>query len=311
MWNRVTGPAPTQAIGASTPAPTQAAGAPVSTATTFSPRAGSIFGPSPTPLAISRVLTGTLPRQMRYSGLVYTFNRAEITNQDPRTNDLAPQYRSDQAYAILDVTVKNTEPSIGFWLLDAKARLRLADGKLYESTAGWLKEFAAQSTQQTRLVFAVPMTATLQGAQFLLNDRDKEPALLPLDGVVPTSPYPITVKDPGQATVDQIVYKVTSATLDLDWRGERAGAGKRFLFFSLHMTNNSRGGLAVGSDLFRIIVDGEPIAPRATGIFVLDSASVMDTFTGFPIPANFGKLELQVGSIRGTTTKIPIALKAP
>jgi hypothetical protein len=257
------------------------------------------------------VLAGTLPRQLRYSGLLYTFNQAEITNRDPESNDLAPQYRSDQAYAILDVTAKNTETSATVWLIDAKVRLRLADGKLYDRTDGWLKKYDAQSTQQTKLVFAVPMTATLQGAQFLLNDRDKEPALLPLDGVAPTLPYPITVKDPGQATVDQIVYKVTSATLDLDWRGERADVGKRFLFFSLHMTNNGRGGVGIDSDHFRIIVDGEPIAPRATNNFVLQPASVMDTYTGFLIPANFGKLELQVGPIRGTTAKIPIALKAP
>ena len=135
--------------------------------------------------------------------------------------------------------------------------------------------------------------------------------MLPLDGVVPSSAYPITLKEPGQATVEQVVYRVTSVSLDLDWNGARADAGKRFLICSLHFTNNSTfaGGVAILPNDFRLLVDGEALTPRDAPIELLHATSSMDGQVAFVIPADFGKLELQVGEVGHTTARIPLALK--
>lgn len=270
-----------------------------------------IIAPTSTPVPISRVLAGPLPRQVRYAGLVFTVKQAEISNRDPAAKDPTRAYRSDHAFAVLDLAINNTVATRNIFLDASVPRLQLGDAKLYKPSDGWHTNYDPQTTTQTKLVFVVPIDATWSSAQLILSQPNKEPATLALDAPGPAGINPVAVKDAGQATADQIVYRITSAALDLDNDGARADIGKRFLRFAMHLTNNSTfvGGVAISGNDFRLLVDGDSLAPVQAPIQVLNASSSLDGDVVFLIPASFNKLELQVGELGHATTKIPLSLK--
>jgi hypothetical protein len=272
----------------------------------------AVVAPTATPLPVNRPLDAILPREMQYAGLVFSIKQAAISNQDPAATDNTRKYRSDRAYATVDLVIKSAVNTKSVYLDPNVLRLQLGDGKQYQPSAGWHTNYDPQSTIQTKLEFAVPIDATWKGAQLILTEPKKEPAVLALDGNVAAPRYPIIVKNAGQATVAQITYLVASASLDLDSNGARAETGKRFATFSLHITNRSpaAGGEDILPNNFRLIVDGDSIAPLDAPIELLNPSSSLDTNVIFVIPANYGKLELQVGYITHETAKFPIALKA-
>ncbi len=125
------------------------------------------------------------------------------------------------------------------------------------TVSGWHTNFDPQTTTQTQLVFIVPTDATWKGAQLVLSQPNKEPATLALDGPVPAAINPLTVKNIGQATADQLVYRIVSASLDLDSNGTRADLGKRFLHLTVHLINNSTfaGGVAISGNNYRLFIE--------------------------------------------------------
>lgn len=271
-----------------------------------------VVGPTATPTVVNRPLAGTLPREVRYSGLDFKVNAATVTNREPSNSSQAPRYRSDQAYALLDLLVTNPLTTETVYLDSDVVRLQLADGKSYPESSGWSGGVDRQSSSDARLVFNVPYSSTLKGAKLILQGAGKQPATLPLDGPAPDTQYPIKLAAGQRATVGTTNYTVLSATLDLDADGKRADAGKRFLILKTRVENTSdfRGGMTLGGDNFRLLVDGVPLAPDVSPSTVIDAKSAVEGDVVFAVPETATKAELQVGEVgREQPATIGINLK--
>ena len=268
--------------------------------------------PSSKPEAVDRPLQGTLPREVRYAGLDFKVNAATVTNQVPGNSSQAPQYRADQAYAVLDLLVTNPLTTEAVYLNSDVPRLELADGKSYPESSGWSGGVDRQSSSDARLVFTVPYAATLNGAKLVLQGAGKQPATLALDGPAPVAQYPIKLAAGGRATVGTVNYTVLSATLDLDANGKRADTGKRFLLLKMRVENTSdfRGGMALSGDNFRLLVDGVPRAPAESPSMVIDAQSAIDGDVVFAVPEAATQADLQVGEVgREQPITIPFSLQ--
>ena len=271
-----------------------------------------VVGPTATPVVVNRPLAGTLPREVRYSGLDFKVNAATVTNREPSNSSQAPRYRSDQAYAVLDLLVTNPLTTETVYLDSDVVRLELADGKSYPESSGWSGGVDRQSSSDARLVFTVPYAATLKGAKLVLQGAGKQPASLPLDGPAPVAKYPIKLAAGQRATVGTANYTVLSAALDLDANGKRADAGKRFLLLKTRVENTSdfRGGMTLGGDNFRLVVDGVPLAPDVAPSTVIDAKSTVEGDVVFAVPETATKADLQVGEVgREQPATIPFSLQ--
>ncbi len=249
--------------------------------------------------AVDRPLQGTLPRTVRYAGLDFKVNAATVTNRTPDSTSETPRYRMDRAYAELDLLITNSLTTKAIYLGNDIARLELADGKSYPESNGWSDRFDKQASSEARLIFTVPYTATLKDAKLILQEPGKEPATLPLDGPAPEARYPVKLAGGGHATVGKVNYTVLSAMLDLDADGQRAEAGKRFLLLKMRVENTSdfAGGMALGANHFRLLVDGAPRAPDAFPNTLINAKSAVDGEVVFVLPNAAVKADLQVGEV--------------
>lgn len=271
-----------------------------------------IIVPVAKPAPVSRPLLGTLPRDVRYAGLDFKVNAATVTDQVPGDSAQTPRYRSDEAYAVLDLLVTNPLTTETIYLDSDVVRLELAGGKSYPESGGWSGGVERQSSSDARLVFNVPYAATLKGAKLILQGAGKQPATLALDGPAPVAQYPLKLAAGERATVGTVVYTVLSAALDLDANGKRADAGTRFLLLKMRVENTSdfRGGMALSGDNFRLVVDGVPRAPKGSPSMVIDARSAIDGDVVFAVPEAAAQADLRVGEVgREQPVTIPLRLK--
>jgi hypothetical protein len=273
-----------------------------------------LIGPTATatPPPINRPLAGSLPRKARYAGLEISVTSATISNENPSGRGEPRRYSSDHVWAYLDLAINNTYTR-PVNLYQGDIRLKLSDGVSYDEVSGFADGFDAQATKSEKLIFAVPINSTWDGASLVVAQSGKEPAVLPLTGPASAAPFPVKLTAGGKATAQQIDYQVLVATLDLDALGERADLGQRFLILTLRMTNHNPapGGTDIGSNSFRLLVDGVAVAPVDAPIENLAPQSALDRSVSFTLPASAKQVVLQVGDVTsGATATIPISLKA-
>ncbi|HEV7214922.1 MAG TPA: hypothetical protein VGP33_07320 [Chloroflexota bacterium] len=276
--------------------------------------AAAAQAPTPTPVPLmSRPLEGILPRQVQYANMQFQVTTATITNQDPSGQTVA-----DRAFAYLSVTVVNSgleAQAIGQNLL----KLSLSDNQRYQEESGATLSLARDTTGTLKLTYQVPPNATWDRASLVLDRPEKEPALLPLYGPVPTPPFPIKLAAAGEAKAAPLTYKVTAATLDLDYNGQRADKGRRFLILSLVFVadppskdNWTTGCAALTDSCFRLLVDGLPSAPLKAPLQLISRGSSSNGQVVFQLPATSNQVDLQVGDAgSGTTATIPLSTKTP
>lgn len=120
-----------------------------------------------------------------------------------------------------------------------------------------------------------------------------------MDGPAPRAQYPIELAAGEHATAGQVNYTVLSAMLDLDANGKRADAGKRFLLLKMRVENTSdfQGGMALGADHFRLLVDGVPLAPEAAPGELVKAKSAVEGDVVFVVPETAVQAVLQVGEV--------------
>ncbi len=100
-------------------------------------------------------------------------------------------------------------------------------------------------------------------------------------------------------------YKIVSASLS---RSSQV-RGMEAITFIVRVTNNGRGIVLINARFFRLIADGDMIAPEGpitVGIF--DGNSDRAT-ANFSFPETTKKAQLQVGEIDQKTVRLPLALK--
>jgi hypothetical protein len=276
----------------------------------LSSNSNSTGGATTTASPFERPLQLTELRTLKYANLQFTVKKALISN---RVADDQPQDNSNPALADITLSVVNTfKDAVG--IQDGMWQLKLNNGSVYKRT--YSDNFAPRDTKERTISFHVPASAQWNGAQLTLDEQDKEPATLTLEGPAPTQQYPANLASGGETTTKEpvITYSILGATVDLDGSGQRAALGKRYLNLSVRVANKETGG-GGGEflpEFFRLVIDGVPSAPeKMSDNNIVNGQSSQDVTLSFVIPENATKVELEVGKPDiQETARIPIALKA-
>jgi hypothetical protein len=256
-----------------------------------------------------RPLQLTEPRTLSYANLQFTLTKAVIS--DRVAND-QPQDNANLALADLTFSVVNTLKD-GVTIRSAVWQLKLGDGSVYKRP--YEDSFAPRDTKERMISFRVPPSSEWKGAQLTLDEQDKEPATLVLDGPAQPQQYPAKLASGDETTTKEPVmtYTILGATLDVDGAGQRAALGKRYLNLSVRVANKEAGGGGgvFLPEFFRLMIDGVPSAPEnMSENNIVNGQSSQDVTLSFVIPASATKVELEVGRPEiQQTARIPIALQ--
>jgi hypothetical protein len=256
-----------------------------------------------------RPLALTPERTLTYATLRFAVTRAVISNRvqdDPRADGKNP--------AVADVTLNVVNASKDAVRIESgQWHLRLADGTVYKQPYSGILQ--PRNTQETRISFPVPMAAQWTGASLTLDEKDKEPATMSLDGPVSPPPFMVQLATGGTATTagPALKYTILSGTEDLDGVGERAPLGKRCLHLSVHITSNESGAAsAFLPEFLRFSIDGAPYMPEhMSDNSVIEPHTSQDVTMSLLIPATAIHAELEVGKPEiQPIVKIPLDVKA-
>lgn len=257
-----------------------------------------------------RPLQLTEPRTLSYANLQFTLTKAVIS--DRVAND-QPQDNANLALADLTFSVVNTLKD-GVTIRSAVWQLKLGDGSVYKRP--YEDNFAPRDTKERMISFRVPPSSEWKGAQLTLDEQDKEPATLVLDGPAQPQQYPAKLASGDETTTKEPVmkYSILEASVDVDGAGQRVALGKRYLNLSVRVANKetSGGGGVFLPEFFRLMIDGVPSAPEnMSENNIVNGQSSQDVTLSFVIPESATKVELEVGKPDiQQTARIPIALKA-
>jgi hypothetical protein len=258
-----------------------------------------------------RLLQLTEPRTLKYADLQFTVTKAVISN---RVADDQPQDKSNPALADITLSVVNTLKD-GVGIQSGMWQLKLGDGSVYKRP--YSDNFAPRDTKERMISFHVPTSAQWNGAQITLDEQDKEPATLALDGPARPQQYPAKLASGDETTTKEPVmtYTILGANVDVDGAGQRAALGKRYLNLSVRVTNKEAGG-GGGEflpEFFRLLIDDVPSSPEnMSDNNIVNGQSSQDVTLSFVIPESATRVELEVGKPDiQQTARIPIALRQP
>ena len=167
------------------------------------------------------------PRILNYAGLQFTATKAVLSG---RVDDMLPIDNTKPEIADITFSVANNLKDAvridgGLW------QLRLGDGSVYKQV--YEDAFQARDTKERKISFRVPLNSQWSGAQITLDEKDKEPASLVLEGPIAPPQYPSNIAVSGSETTTQapgkLTYAIVKATLDLDGYGKRAALEKRLV----------------------------------------------------------------------------------
>lgn len=159
----------------------------------------------------------------------------------------------------------------------------------------------------------------LDGAKLVYADGEHVPATLPLEGEVPTSPYPIrteigeaaepvlfTACDPAQADVELVAVEwdvdggvgVDGAKLARG-RSSRAQVEHRWLRAEVVVTARTVpcGGTFANQETFRVEADGETIEPANVYSLTLEGGDTEPMTFLFEVPAEAAEVALDAGAL--------------
>ncbi len=253
---------------------------------------GSPLSPGASP--VEQAIANPTSRGFKYANLEFKLTQGVISTQPG--SDLGA---SNPNGAQLKLTLAITNPTKEVIRVSAGLfQIKLGNGTVLKQPVDL--SLQARDTKPYDLLFNVPLASKWEGAQLQLDEKDKEPVLMALDGRVTTSPYPITLAADTEARVEKpkVTYKLTSASLDLDAQGERVEKGKYFLVMSILASNREdKSEVYVGDENFRLMIDGKPqspdkIDPVATGVKELGK---QDFALAFAIPQAAKSVTLEVG----------------
>ncbi len=265
--------------------------------------------PRATASPVERPLQLNQPHVMKYADLQFTVTKAVIAS---RVADELPIDNSKPEVADITFSVVNTLKDAvriesGLW------QLKLGDGSVYKQP--YSDAFEPRDTKELKISFRVPANSQWNGAQLTLDEQDKEPATLVLDGPMPPQQYPLNLATSGSETTtkaENLTYSIIKATLDMDAFGKRAALGKRYLILTVRIKDKGAGGGGgyFVPEYFRLLIDGTQSAPENASDSNLNSGGSQDYTMAYVIPANTNSVELEVGKPGvSELAKIPIDLK--
>jgi hypothetical protein len=271
---------------------------------------GNNGGAAATASPFERPLQLTEKRTMKYANLQFTLTKAVISN---RVANDQPQDNANLALADLTFSVVNTLKD-GVGIRSGMWQLKLGDGSVYKLP--YEDNLAPRDTKERMISFRVSPSSVWKGAQITLDEQDKEPATLALDGPAQPQPYPAKLTSGDETTTKEPVmtYTILAASVDVDGASQRAALGKRYLNLSVRVANKEAEGTGGQflPEFFRLMIDGTLSAPEnVSDNNIVNGQSSQDITMSFVIPESATKVELEVGKPdMQKTARIPIALKA-
>jgi hypothetical protein len=272
------------------------------------PAAGPGDATTPAVSPFERPLSLTPERTLTYATVRFAVTKAVISNRvhdDPRVEDKNPAV-ADVTLSVVNASKDVVRVESGQW------QLRLGDGTVYKQS--YSDRLEPRNTLERRISFPVPMAAQWTGASLTLDEKDKEPATMSLDGPVSPPSFTVQLATGGEATTTGpgMKFTILAGTEDLDGVGERAPLGKRYLHLSVHVTSNDAGSPdQFLPEFLRFSIDGAPYMPEhMSDNNVIASRSSQDVTMSLLIPATVARVELEVGKPDvQPTVKIPLDLK--
>ncbi len=242
------------------------------------------------------------PRVFNYAHVQFTVTKAMISGrvEEELPIDNSKPDIADITFSVVNTLKDGVRIESGLW------QLRLGDGSVYKQV--YSDVFQPRDTKERKVSFRVPSNSQWAGAQIVLDEQDKEPATLKLDGDATPPQYPATIATAGGETTTKdptIAYSIIKATVDEDAFGKRAVLGKRYLNLTVHAADKGLGGLGgyFLPEYFRLIIDGQPTAPETASDSKFDSGSSQDYTMSYIVPKNLSMVELEVGKPDQQETK--------
>ncbi len=263
----------------------------------------------PTASSPERRLPLEQPRVMTYANLQFTLTKAVISGRvaDDLPIDNSKPEIADLTFSVVNTLKDGVRIDSGMW------QLRLGDGSVYKHIYSDIID--PRDTKERKISFRVPLNSQWNGAQITLDEQDKEPATLVLDGPIPPPQYPLNITTSGSETTtktEKLTYLIIKATLDMDAYGKRAALGKRYLNLTVRIKDKgaSGGGGYFVPEYFRLLIDGTASTPENASDSALDSGGSQDYSMSYVVPASVNNVELEVGKPGvSEMAKIPIDLK--
>lgn len=296
--------------------------------------------PTPTsvPVVVEEPVNGFTERTVVFSNVEYTATRAVVTNQELRSyaEGTEPVVDEGARHLVVDVAATNLlgdtliglgDEAVG--LLVGDTRLPLEQGFLTDIT-GFVQP---NSTTTGFLAFALADTDDPAAATVVFGAAPDRIAPMPLTTDVPDLGYPLITPlasaeaeatGAGPTNGGTLVFRLQESLVSIDLpheqvtspTGHRADEGQVFVRLHVRVEKTEGRGNDLLNDAFRLLVDGEPIAPfdvaeSATGSNGSATAmpgAVVDAWVLFVAPSDAATLALQVGAFDDEPGVIPLEI---
>jgi hypothetical protein len=274
-----------------------------------------------------------LPRGFTYSHVVFEVTEAEFSNATPGTYlDDEPEVGEEQLlYVSFTAEYESGYPGVSEqYDVDMFQIVTGADRTIAASGVDFASSMTVSGRTRTEVSVAFPVDPEdLDGGAFRLDDGVHEPAEVPLDGAVPTDPYPVAITVTGEGAVTYEggcadatgTFRIVGAEWDVDsgidgdsnaivTNGtKRTVAGERFLRIRVQAiaASGTCGGTIVSADHFRLNVDGLPIRnDNVRRSELLANGEGREFVWGYRVPVDAAALVLEVGTEGGTVVQVPL-----
>jgi len=131
-------------------------------------QSGRVSGYADAP--VERPLPLASPRMTSYANLQISVTKGAIAATEVNGSDGSNSAVANMTLSITNTSNDSVRIKSGLW------QLRLGDGAIYKEPFDDV--FAARDTQERKLTFSVPTNAVWSGAQLIVDEQDKEPAVL-------------------------------------------------------------------------------------------------------------------------------------
>ena len=288
---------------------------------------------APEPEVVEEPVAGFDERTVVYGNVEYNATRAVVTNQDLRSyaEGTEAEVEPGVRYLVVEVTATNLLGSTQVGLDDDEVGL-IADDTRLPVEQGFLTDITgfvpAAATVDGFLAFAVDDAVDPAGATLVFGAPPDRVASMPLTGTVPDSGYPVRTEVSGEATGvgptngGTLVFRLQEALVAIDLphervtspTGQRADEGEVFLRLHVRVEKTEGRGNDLLDDGFRLLVDGDPVAPfdvaqderGSDGSATAEPGAVVDAWVLFVAPTDASELALQVGAFDQDPGVIPL-----
>jgi len=276
-----------------------------------------------------------LPRETVYAHITFEISAAKYSNAAPGTYLEDEPGIGDERFLYLDFNAdfENEYPGRSADIEIGNFALLLSDGTSITANAVDFARTILLFDEAVMSALAFPGNDfNLDGAVLVFDNDVNEPMVLPLDGPVPTDPYPILVEvDAGGDAVYEGGCGVAAGTvnvLDAEWDIDggidqdreaiigsgtpRSVVGERFLRVRVQAiaVNGTCGGTVMTSSLFRLVVDGLPLGTENSFVMLLNDGEGAEIIWGFRVPIEAEDVALEVGLPGGDVALFPIPVPA-